>query len=143
MCVRSLPRVLIVDDQPDMIRTLGRLLTQDADVASAGSGAEALALIERGDKFDLVLCDIMMPGMTGLDLFDAVRARHPAIAAVFVFTSGGVQPGLQHRLNATGIRCLPKPCDLQELRRLIAGEESLALPVEPSLTRGGTGSAGS
>jgi CheY-like chemotaxis protein len=127
MCVRRLPRILIVDDQPDMIRTLSRLLTSDADIASACSGAAALTLISGGERFDLVLCDIMMPGMTGLDLFDRVKAIDPTAAAVFVFTTGGIPADQQDRLTATGARCLPKPCDIQELKRLIAGKEPLTL----------------
>ncbi len=121
-----LPRVLIVDDQPDMVRTLARLLTCDAEVASAGSGAAALALIAGGERFDLVLCDIMMPGMTGLDLFDRVRGIAPEAAATFVFTTGGIPADQQDRLAATGARCLTKPCDIQVLKRLIAGEEPIA-----------------
>jgi CheY-like chemotaxis protein len=123
-----LPRILLVDDQPDMLRTLGRLLHSDADVSTAASGFEAWEAIRQGARFDLVLCDIMMPGMTGLELFERVRALEPAAAATFVFTTGGVAPEHEERLRATGMRCLTKPCDLGELRRLMVGEEPIVPP---------------
>jgi CheY-like chemotaxis protein len=120
-----LPRILLVDDHPDMLRTLGRLLRAEADVSTAGSALEAWETIANGARFDLVLCDIMMPEMTGLDLFERVRALDPAAAETFVFTTGGIAPELEARLDATGMRCLTKPCDLGQLRRLLTGAEPI------------------
>ena len=119
MVERRLPRVLIVDDQPDMARTLARLFSGDAEVTTAASGAEALAAIEGTDRFDLVLCDIMMPGMTGLELFDRVLAFDPGTAERFVFATGGVAPEYHAHLRATGARCIMKPCDVEEIRKLL------------------------
>ena len=117
---RQLPRVLIVDDHPEMARSLARLLGGDAQAITAASGADALARITESGRFDLVFCDVMMPGMTGLELFERVRAIDPATAAAFVFTTGGVSPEYQAMLDATGAPCLLKPCDFDHLRGLIA-----------------------
>jgi CheY-like chemotaxis protein len=111
-----------------MLRTLGRLLRPDADVSTAASALEAWDAFSGGARFDLVLCDVMMPGMTGLDLFDRVHALDPAAAQTFVFTTGGIAPELEARLDATGMRCLTKPCDLAQLRRLMKGEEPIVPP---------------
>ena len=119
MVGRRLPRVLIVDDQPDMARSTARLFSGSAEVATAGCGEDALARIESGERFDLVLCDIMMPGMTGLDLFDRVLLIDRAAAEAFVFATGGISPEYQARLAATGKRCLLKPCDMADLKKLI------------------------
>jgi CheY-like chemotaxis protein len=119
MVGRSLPRVLIVDDQPDMARALARLLLDSAEVATSGSGEDALARIAGGERFDLVLCDIMMPGMTGLELFERVRAIDTEAAAAFVFATGGLPPRYQAQLAATGVRCLMKPCDGADLKKLL------------------------
>jgi CheY-like chemotaxis protein len=119
MVGRRLPRVLIVDDQPDMARSTARLFSGSADVATAGCGEDALARIENGERFDLVLCDIMMPGMTGLDLFDRVRSIDAATAEAFVFATGGISAEYQARLDATGKRCLMKPCGVADLKKLI------------------------
>jgi CheY-like chemotaxis protein len=119
MVERPLPRVLIVDDQPDMARAMARVLADSADVTTVGCGEDALARIQSGERFDLVLCDIMMPGMTGLDLFDRVRSIDAVASQVFVFATGGVPPEHQARLDATGVRCLMKPCDVLDLKRLL------------------------
>jgi CheY-like chemotaxis protein len=102
-----------------MARSMARLFWEVADVATANSGADALALIEGGQRFELVLCDIMMPGMTGLDLFDRVRVVAPDAAKAFVFATGGIPEELEPRLLATGQRCLMKPCDGAELKQLV------------------------
>lgn len=120
MAQRQLPRILIVDDHPEMARSLARLLGGDADAVTADSGVDALARIADSGRFDLVLCDVMMPGMTGIELFERVRELDPATAAAFVFTTGGVPPEVQAMLDATGARCLLKPCDFDDLRGLIA-----------------------
>jgi two-component system NtrC family sensor kinase len=126
MAHRRKPRLLIVDDHPDMARSLARVFGVDAEVVTAISGADALERFTRGERFDLVLCDVMMPGMTGIQLFERVRAIDPTVATNFVFTTGGVAPEYERPLAATGARCLLKPCDIAELKSLLssADEES-------------------
>jgi len=122
MVDRPLPRVLIIDDHPAVARTLARLLDTEANVAISTSGPDALNRIEGGERFDLVLCDIMMPMMTGLQLFERVRAVAPQMARVFVFITGGLTPELEKELHATGKRCLEKPVKLSELTKLLASD---------------------
>jgi CheY-like chemotaxis protein len=114
------PRVLIVDDQPDMARSLARLLGSDAEVSTATSGREALARFEGGERYDLVLCDVMMPEMTGIQLFERLGALAPEATRAFVFTTGGVPPEMQRALDSTGAPCILKPCEARELRGLLA-----------------------
>ena len=80
MIERLLPRVLIVDDQPEIARALSRVFAADAKVTIAQSGKDALTHIET-TSFDLVICDVMMPGMTGPELFEHVKAIDPRTAA--------------------------------------------------------------
>jgi CheY-like chemotaxis protein len=116
---RPLPRVLIVDDFPGVAQTMARLLATEAHVTVATSALDALGLIETGECFDLVLCDIMMPVMTGLQLFERVRTVAPQVARAFVFITGGLPPTLEEDLRATGKRCLEKPVKLAELTKLL------------------------
>ncbi len=112
-------RVLIVDDQLPIARTLARMLGRYVETVAVGSGSDALEMLERGERFDLVLSDVMMPGMTGTQLFERARALDPAIAEVFVFMTGGAVGEERERMVATGARHLSKPVGLHELRALL------------------------
>jgi PAS domain S-box-containing protein len=83
------PRVLLVDDEPLVLRSVTRMLRRTHTVVSAGSAREALALIEAGDRFDAILTDLHMPGMSGRDLAASIAAVAPDQAARVVLVTGG------------------------------------------------------
>ena len=74
--VEPLPRarILIVDDEQLLVTGLARILGREHDVTTVTCGRDALAALETGARFDLILSDVMMPQMTGIDLFAAVAA---------------------------------------------------------------------
>ncbi len=73
-------RVLIVDDEPAACKLLALLLSEaDFECKTAISGAEALRLLENGNH-DAIVCDLNMPGMTGMELLAEVRRRSPQVA---------------------------------------------------------------
>jgi CheY-like chemotaxis protein len=111
-----------VDDQPEIGRSLARAFAAEASIEVACSGAEALDKMGVGGAFDLVVCDVMMPGMSGPQLLEQVRARHPHRAASFVFMSGGASPEEQARVDAAGVPCLAKPLEIEMLRALFNAE---------------------
>jgi PAS domain S-box-containing protein len=80
--------ILVVDDEPLVGSLLCRMLEGDHDVSVASSGAEALRHLE-DRTFDAVVCDVMMPGMTGMDLYGAIRERDPSLANRVIFMTGG------------------------------------------------------
>jgi CheY-like chemotaxis protein len=84
---RGTLRVLLVDDEDMVRRCTARALT-DFEVVSVSSGAEALELLAEDNDFDAVLSDVMMPRMTGPQLFARCTQRYPALARRFVFASG-------------------------------------------------------
>jgi two-component system invasion response regulator UvrY len=73
-------RVLIADDHPIVRRGLKQIVAGEADmsVTEAGDGPEALALIDSGE-FDMVLLDLSMPGMSGLEVLSRIRTRRPQL----------------------------------------------------------------
>ncbi|MEJ0018106.1 MAG: PAS-domain containing protein [Acetobacteraceae bacterium] len=80
--------ILVVDDEADCRETLSAMLTANGfGVALAEGGEAALSLVEGGLDFHLLLVDFAMPGMNGMDLAQAVRARRPSVPVVF-FTGG-------------------------------------------------------
>jgi len=83
-------RVLLVDDEPLVRNGLSRLLEGDFEVRVAAEGTEAMAIIEADPKgFDVILCDLAMPGMDGPALYDTVEVARPELLPRFVFMTGG------------------------------------------------------
>ena len=81
-------RILVIDDEPVMQRLVARALPED-DVVVRGDARDALAMLVRGEKFDLILTDLNMPGMGGREFHQAVAVMQPATAALIVFMTGG------------------------------------------------------
>ena len=82
-------RVLIVDDEDLIVRSLMRTLGREHDVIAVTAAGEALALIAAGETYDVILCDLMMPEMTGMDLHGALTTVAPRQADRMVFLTGG------------------------------------------------------
>ncbi len=83
-------RVLIVDDEPLIGTTLKVLLGEEHEIELASSGRDARALLEDDGAFDVILCDLMMPGVSGMALHAWLEEHRPALAPRVVFMSGGV-----------------------------------------------------
>jgi PAS domain S-box-containing protein len=80
--------VLVVDDEPMVGRAITRMLVPQHRVTAVPGAAQALAALSSG-HFDAILCDLMMPDMTGMALYDKLQAEAPALAARMVFLTGG------------------------------------------------------
>jgi CheY-like chemotaxis protein len=95
-------RILVVDDEPDVMTALARAIRiAGLSVEAAESATAALALC-RDHAFDLVVVDFIMPGMTGLELLNRIRAIHPTIRSVVV--SGKVDPQLSESEVTTRLK---------------------------------------
>jgi signal transduction histidine kinase/ActR/RegA family two-component response regulator len=116
---RSAARILIVDDEAAIGAVATRLLGRAHDVSAVTSGRQALARLDAGERFDLVLCDLLMPEMTGLDLHARLRLQFPDQAARVVFMTGGV--GQEARDAATRLPAvvLDKPLNARALTAFI------------------------
>ena len=82
-------RILVVDDEQLVLRSVSRILSQEHDVVAMVSAADALALCAGGEKFDLILCDLMMPDMTGMDFHYELSNVAPEQADRMIFITGG------------------------------------------------------
>jgi PAS domain S-box-containing protein len=113
-------RILIVDDEPFVRDSLSELLSPDHDVATAAGGELALGRLA-GEPFDVVVCDVMMPGMTGVELYRQIATSFPELEPRVMFITGGtLSPELGSFLESVGDRCLPKPFKLEQLVAAIA-----------------------
>ena len=112
--------VLIVDDEVAFANSLRRLLSNAHAVSIVPNGREALARIQGGERYDVILCDLMMPEMTGSDLYAALMETAPDQANRIIFITGGAfSPTSQLFLERVPNPCFEKPCDIQKLRSAI------------------------
>jgi len=113
-------RILVVDDEPLIIASLRRILGAKHQVEAVTSAAEALTRIQAGERFDCLLCDLMMPAMTGMELHARLEQVAPAQARAMVFMTGGAFTEASAAfLDLHQARSLPKPIETEALRRLI------------------------
>ncbi|HEY0479824.1 MAG TPA: response regulator [Kofleriaceae bacterium] len=121
-------RVLVIDDEPLIARILQRGLSRH-EVTVAGHARDALARIERGETFDVILCDLMMPDLSGIDLHEYLTRQHPAIAARIVFMTGGAFTS-KARLFLSNIsnERIDKPFSLAQVNKLVERHLSAAPP---------------
>jgi signal transduction histidine kinase/HAMP domain-containing protein/ActR/RegA family two-component response regulator len=115
-------KFLLIDDDFRNVFALTALLERGhAEVTIAESGAEAVAILERMLGIDLVLTDIMMPGMNGYETIRAIRALDRYKTIPIVAVTGKVVPGEWQRCMDAGANdCVSKPVDVQELLAAIA-----------------------
>lgn len=125
-------RVLIIDDDTRVATAMARVF-RDAHTHVAASGAEGLRAMDE-QSFDIVFCDAMMPGLSGLDVFQVIQAEHPAMVERFVFVTGGAYSGLsEHDLHDTGRPVLKKPAKPETLRQLVREAVSGPQPAAPGV----------
>ena len=112
-------RVLIVDDDRPVASALALELS-DHDVVVAGSGREALEILGRDKAFDVVICDLMMPEITGMDLYESLRLTDAELGQRFIFMTGGAFTARAAQfLDAVPNPRLEKPFQREELHALV------------------------
>jgi CheY-like chemotaxis protein len=113
-------RVLLVDDEPQVLTALERSLRSVHDVTIAASGREAISLLERDAQFDVVLCDLTMPDVDGVAVFADIQARFPHLASRFVAVTGGaITERAAVFTETSGTRVVSKPMSPDLLLRTI------------------------
>jgi len=116
---RERARILVVDDEPLVGRAVSSALSDGHDVAVTTSAVEALGRLEAGERFDLVLCDLMMPGMTGMELEARIARGAPDMVDRLVFITGGAYTSAALAFLDAGRPYLDKPVDPAALRALV------------------------
>lgn len=106
--------VLIVDDEADYVETLvKRLKDRGLDVEGVTNGKDALLAVERRD-FDIVLLDVKMPGMDGIETLRHLKKRKPSTEVIMLTGHGSVESGIQG-LQLGAYNYVMKPVPLDEL----------------------------
>ena len=114
-------QVLVIDDEPLIASSLRRALSDEHDITLASSGVRALELYRQGHRFDVLFCDLMMPEMTGIELFRALESEAPEQAARVIFLTGGAfTPGANDFIDSVTNTRLEKPFEISQLKRAVA-----------------------
>jgi signal transduction histidine kinase len=122
---RAALRVLVIDDDPLVARALGRLL-KGHEVTTVDRGGDALRLLAEGARFDIILCDLMMPELTGADVYHQVAALGLDIERQIVFLTGGAfTERMRTFLDNVPNACLEKPLRIEHLEALLAERQAV------------------
>ncbi|MHA1942423.1 MAG: response regulator [Candidatus Hodarchaeales archaeon] len=110
--------ILIVDDQKFICEGLERLLSDDYIIYKAFNGKEALDIIKQNSDIDVVLCDIMMPVMDGIELIEKVRSENKDII-IIVITAVYSGEKITNAMDKGANKCLMKPFDIPQLMQTL------------------------
>jgi DNA-binding NtrC family response regulator len=116
----SLPRVLCVDDEPNILRALNRSLYGTVELVTAVGAEEGLRVLEADPAFDVVMSDLRMPQMDGIRFLQAVATRWPRTMRILLTGMGDTDSSDEARASGAIHRVLAKPCPADELKAVIA-----------------------
>lgn len=107
-------RVLLVDDEVEFLETLlKRMRKRQVEAAGVQSGEDALRYLEHS-PVDVVVLDVKMPGMDGIDALKAIKARHPLVEVIMLTGHANVEVAIQG-MELGAFDYLMKPMDIDEL----------------------------
>jgi signal transduction histidine kinase len=113
-------RVLVIDDEPLIGRVVQNVLKNEHDVFFEQQAAAAVCRLERGERFDAILCDLVMPDVSGPTFYATVAQRWPDLVEHLVFMSGGAfTPATLAFMAQAGSRVLAKPFEIDQLKQII------------------------
>jgi two-component system cell cycle sensor histidine kinase/response regulator CckA len=111
--------VLVIDDEPAIGNALRRVLSEH-EVTVVSTARQALDHLDSGKRFDIILSDLMMPQMSGMDFYDEVARRFPDVAGRVVFVSGGAfTPKANAFLDRVANERIEKPFDPRSVRAMV------------------------
>jgi signal transduction histidine kinase len=121
-------RILVIDDEQQLLRAYRRELGRQNEVVTACGGSEALELLASDSRFDLLLCDLMMPELDGPVVHAAIQAHWPALARRMIFVTGGAFTERNRGFStAVGSPVVMKPLRSDELARAYAKLPALSV----------------
>jgi CheY-like chemotaxis protein len=113
-------RVLVIDDDPMVAAAVRRTLSPDHEIVTKNLTEEALGLLRQGERFDVILCDVMMPNMTGVDFWRELERFAPEETKRIVFLTGGAFAAQARQfLDSVPNLHIDKPFVPDELRAIV------------------------
>jgi len=112
--VDSVIKILVVDDQKTILVMVEQMLRRAGYMVNTAEGGDAALLVLEHDCFDIVITDLVMPEMSGLEFFRAVRARYPYLPVIMMTTEGAPDSAVEF-IQAGGADFITKPIDDKKL----------------------------
>jgi len=113
-------KILVIDDEPTILLLLREFLVREGHEVETVDNCQDALERAKANRYGLILCDVMMPGMSGSQLYHAVREEIPSLARSFIFITGDIiGEETRHFLSEAGLPSLTKPFDLVELKNTI------------------------
>jgi len=135
--IEQKPRLLIVDDEPTVLRSLTWLLKKDYEITQAGGGQDAIELIRSQSPFDTIICDCRMPDVTGIEVLREAKERHPQTTRILLTGYAELNSVVGSVNESEVFRFVGKPWNNSDLRSIVSDavdltrrqglEESLSL----------------
>jgi signal transduction histidine kinase len=114
--------VLVIDDDALVGEAIAEALDTEADVDVLTDGNEALSRLSAGQRWDVILCDLMMPGLSGMDFYaEALKAAPDAAGRILFMTAGTFTQRARAFVQSIGDKCFDKPIDAEKLREIVHG----------------------
>jgi DNA-binding NtrC family response regulator len=115
---KAVKTILLVDDEPDLLKVLEETLRSDYHVIARPDAESALSVIRGGAKVDLVLTDNFMPGMKGSELITQLKKDAPSVPVIMLTAYSSVESYLQN-ISGGAFEYINKPVKASELRRIV------------------------
>jgi len=120
----AIANVLLVDDEVPFVETMTKRLTKrDLQVTTAFSGAEALEKLGKEAPVEVVILDVKMPGMDGIETLREIKRRHPLVEVVMLTGHATVETAIEG-MKLGAFDYLMKPCDMEILISKVGGAAS-------------------
>jgi DNA-binding NtrC family response regulator len=125
-------RILVVEDDVSILRLVATVLRRENyDVDTASGGKDAISKIEQLTRYNVVVLDLMMAAVSGLDVLKKVAVRYPQIKCVVIMSAASSRV-VTNSITPNVFAVLPKPFEIGELIKVVAGcIEAARQPAEP------------
>ena len=111
----SIAKVLLVDDEAEFVETFSeRLELRDLEISKAFNGEEALQVLETNRTIELVILDVKMPGMDGIETLAEIKKRYPLVEVIMLSGHADVESAIEG-MKQGAFDYLMKPCDIDQM----------------------------
>lgn len=127
--------VMLVDDETQFVATMTkRLNKRDLEIVAAYNGYEALEQLQTHGSVDVVILDVKMPGMDGVETLREIKKVHPLVEVIMLTGHGSIETGIEG-MKLGAFDYLSKPCDIEQLMAKVQEAKTKKRQHEEKITQ--------